>query len=87
MNKSIKIILIVAGVALIAGGYYLYSNYTDAQVARAAYSNLETAAIEQNTLISTIGATGKVDSGQSATLFWETSGTVEAVNVEIGLNL
>lgn len=87
MKKSIKIILILAGVALIAGGYFLYSSYTDAQVARAAFSNLETAAIEQDTLVSTISATGKVDSGQSATLYWETSGTVEAVNVEIGQNV
>jgi HlyD family secretion protein len=87
MNKSIKIILIVAGVAIIAGGYYLYSSYTDAQAARDSISNLETDIIEQGTLVSTISATGKVHSGQSATLNWETSGTVEAVNVEIGQNV
>ncbi|HUV93186.1 MAG TPA: hypothetical protein VMV80_08870, partial [Anaerolineales bacterium] len=65
MKTSIKIILIVAGVALIAGGYYLYSSYTDAQAARDSISNLETDIIEQGTLVSTISATGKVHSGQS----------------------
>jgi len=40
--------------------------------------------VKIGTLVATIGATGTVRSNQSATLTWQTSGTVESVMVEIG---
>ncbi len=47
-------------------------------------SEFQTAALERGNLTATIGATGSVRANQSATLNWETSGTVEEVNVAVG---
>lgn len=47
-------------------------------------SAYQTASIERGTLIASVGATGNVRANQSAILTWQTSGTVEDVNVAIG---
>lgn len=44
----------------------------------------QTTKVERGTLVATVGATGTVRSRQSAVLIWQTTGTVEAVNVEVG---
>jgi len=44
----------------------------------------QTAKVERGNLVATVGATGTVRSKQSAVLIWQTSGTVEKVNVEVG---
>ncbi len=44
----------------------------------------QTAAIERGTLIASVGATGNVRANQTAILTWQTSGTVETVNVAVG---
>jgi HlyD family secretion protein len=44
----------------------------------------ETAIVERGNLVATVGATGIVRSKQSASLIWQTSGTVDVVNVKIG---
>jgi len=44
----------------------------------------QTATIERGNLTATVGATGTVRARQTATLVWQTTGTVEDVNVEIG---
>ena len=44
----------------------------------------QTATIERGDLVATVGATGTVRARQNATLTWQTTGTVESVNVEIG---
>jgi HlyD family secretion protein len=45
---------------------------------------LQTATAERGNLVATIGATGSVRAIQSATLVWQTSGTVEDVKVDVG---
>jgi len=44
----------------------------------------QTATIERGNLTATVGATGTVRARQTATLVWQTTGTVENVNVQIG---
>ncbi len=44
----------------------------------------QTTKVEKGELIATVGATGTVRARQSATLIWQTSGTVEKVNVSVG---
>jgi HlyD family secretion protein len=46
--------------------------------------SLQTETIERGTLIASIGATGNVRANQTATLTWQTSGTVERVEAAIG---
>ena len=81
MRKWILAILVIA---LLGGGYYLYTRYQGVQEARAAFDQVKTITIEEGNLTSTIDATGVVRSKQNATLLWETSGTVEEVNVDVG---
>lgn len=83
MKKLVITVLVI--VVLGAGGYFGYSFYQRRQQAAvAAASAYETATISTDKLVSTISAIGKVRSAQSATLAWETSGTVESVPVAIG---
>jgi HlyD family secretion protein len=44
----------------------------------------QTATIERGNLTATVGATGTVRARQTATLVWQTAGTVDKVNVNIG---
>lgn len=44
----------------------------------------QTVKAEKGDLVATVGATGTVRAKQSATLIWQTSGTVEKVNVQVG---
>jgi len=79
-----RAIIIIAVVASIVVGYILWRNYTNQQKQDEAISSLQTVAAERGTLTSTIGATGTVRSKQSATLDWQTSGTVETVFGKVG---
>jgi HlyD family secretion protein len=47
----------------------------------------QTAKAERGTLTATVGATGTVRARQSAVLPWQANGTVEAVNVEVGVKV
>jgi HlyD family secretion protein len=47
-------------------------------------SQFQTATIGRGNLTATVGATGTVRSRQTATLVWQTTGTVDKVNVQIG---
>jgi len=75
----IVLILIVVGVA----GYFGYQNYQQKKAAEA-FSNLQTTPAEIGSLTATVGATGIVHSNQSSVLRWQTYGTVEKVNGEVG---
>ncbi len=47
-------------------------------------SAYQTTTVERGTLTATIGATGNVRASQTAIINWQTSGTVETVNVRVG---
>ena len=44
----------------------------------------QTTKVERGNLVATVGATGSVRAKQSAVLIWQTTGIVEAVNVDVG---
>ncbi len=68
----ILVLLALAGVAV----FYFYNRN-----AQSAQSQYQTVAAEKGDLLAVVGATGTVRARQSAQLVWQTSGTVESVNV------
>jgi len=50
-------------------------------------SQFQTTKIERGNLVATIGATGTVRAKQSAVLNWQSTGTVDVVNVKVGDNV
>ncbi|MBK5108219.1 MAG: hypothetical protein JJE12_08800, partial [Anaerolineales bacterium] len=81
MKRAIWIIVILV---VLVGGYIAYRAYSNSRSAQAAQENLQTVSLEEGTLAATIGATGTVRANQSANLLWQTSGTVDEVNVLLG---
>ena len=79
-KKTIYIIAAVAVVVVAVGGFFWYRNSQQAKAA----GQFEISALEKGSLVSIVGATGTVRANQSALLNWQTSGTVESVNVEEG---
>jgi HlyD family secretion protein len=79
-----RVIWIIVILGVLIGGFFAFRAYRNSQSALAAQENLQTATLEQGTLAATIGATGTVRANQSANLVWQTSGTVDQVNVLLG---
>lgn len=77
------IIIVVVLIALGVAGYYGFQRYSEQQAALA-LANLQTETIGRGPLVATVGATGTVRANQSAVLTWQTSGTVDQINIEIG---
>ncbi len=75
------IIAAVVAVALI--GFFAYRAYGRSQVEQA-MAELQTEVVRMGPLTATVGATGVVRANQSATLSFQTSGTVEFVHVAQG---
>jgi HlyD family secretion protein len=80
VNKNRKVsvgmgivLLVVVIVALIYSGRSSSTNTT-----------YQTEKVARGNLVATIGATGTVRARQSASLVWQTSGTVDAVNANVG---
>lgn len=82
------IILLVILLAIIGGTYWYYVKTTEQiRVKQAEAIELEpdTAKVERGDLTNTLDdISGVVRSNQSVYLYWQTSGTVSAVNVEVG---
>ena len=84
MKKVLKVILIIVIIAgLGVGGYYAFRYYRQKKEAEA-FASLQTSPVVRGNLTATVGATGSVRANQSAVLTWQTSGTVENVNVLVG---
>lgn len=79
-----RVIWIIVILGVLVGGFFAYRSYSNSRSAQAAQENLQTVALDQGPLAATIGATGTVRANQSATLVWQTSGTVDQVNVRLG---
>jgi HlyD family secretion protein len=79
-----KIALIVLVIVVIAGGIYGYTRYKGVQAAKAAAASVETGVLAKGEIQSTISVIGTVRARQTTTLYWETTGSVEAVNVKEG---
>jgi HlyD family secretion protein len=77
-----KTIFIIAGVAVVLIGGFLF---IQSRRAKANMSSLfQTEEVKRGDLVAIVGATGTVHAEQSATLTWQTSGTINEVNVEVG---
>ncbi len=81
MKRFISITLIV--VAVVAAIFF-FGRFRAQQARAEALANLQTQAAGRDALVATVGATGVVRSNQSATLVWQTSGTVDGVAVRAG---
>ena len=75
--------IIAAVIAVIVIGFFAYRAYSQAQFEQA-MAELQTEIVRMGPLTATVGATGIVRANQSATLSFQTSGTVENVNVKQG---
>lgn len=77
--KNNKKFLIAVGIlAVLAVLYFAFRGAGNTQTA------FQTEKVKEGELIATVGATGTVRARQSATIVWQTSGTVEKVNVSVG---
>ena len=75
------IIAVVVAVAVL--GFFGYRAYSQSQIEQA-MAELQTEVVRMGPLTATVGATGVVRANQSATLSFQTSGTVGSVNVVQG---
>lgn len=85
----ITIIILLILLILITAGTFFYYRTTSAQIRekqeRAAELEPDTATVRRGDLTNTLDdISGIVRSNQSVYLYWQTSGTVSAVNVEVG---
>ncbi len=81
MSRAAKIWLTV-GVVIIVGAAVVY--FLRARAQANAAGSYQTTTIENGTLNATIGATGNVRANQTAIITWQTSGTVDGVDVRVG---
>ncbi len=81
MKRFLTILVIVI---VIGGGIFAFSRYRAQQTRAETLANLLTEPAQTGSLTATVGATGVVRSNQSATLTWQTSGTVGEVNALAG---
>jgi HlyD family secretion protein len=79
-----KTFLIIGTILVLAAAFFGYRVISRGRAAQAAQSSLQTAPLKRGTLVAQIGASGTVRANQSATLNWQTSGTVAAVAVSVG---
>jgi HlyD family secretion protein len=79
-----KFLVIIVILAIIIGGGYAWITYSRQKAQEEMMASLQTTQVDFGTLTSSIGATGIVHSNQNAQLIWDTSGTVDSVNVQVG---
>lgn len=75
--------IIAAVIAAIIIGFFAYRAYRQGQLEQVV-AELQTEVVRMGPLTATVGATGVVRANQSATLSFQTSGTVDTVNVKQG---
>ncbi len=80
MKRWIWILIIVV---ILIGAFFGFRAYRSSQL-QASLADLQTVEASTGSLTGTVGATGTVRANQIAILMFQTSGTVEAVSVEIG---
>lgn len=81
-KKSNRVVWIIGIVAVLAIAAWVVIAQVNKQ--KASTANLQTQVLEKGNLLAIIGATGSVRANQSATLTWQTSGRVIAVNQSTG---
>jgi HlyD family secretion protein len=85
MKKSITpIISLILLVGIALAGCSAVGNITNRAGGTPSTSNYQIVQLKKSDLSQVVGATGTVRNNQSATLTWETSGTVDQVKVAVG---
>ncbi|MBN2547641.1 MAG: efflux RND transporter periplasmic adaptor subunit [Anaerolineales bacterium] len=79
-----KVVIVILLLALAGGGYYAYTQFLQPKQSANPLAQLETAQLEEGELITSVSAIGKVRTRQSATVSWQTSGSVGEVLAEVG---
>jgi len=79
IKKRKKIIIAIVAILILAVVYVIFRPKGGEQTGQ-----FQTATIERGNLTATVGATGTVRARQTATLVWQTTGTVDRVNANIG---
>ncbi len=82
-KKSRKLWIIPVVLVVAVAGYFGYNYYRSKQ-ASANQIIYRTMSLANGTVTNTVGATGQVRTNQEAVVAWQTSGTVNAVNVNLG---
>lgn len=77
--KKNKKFVIPLGILIVAAVVFLSLRGGDSST-----TQYQTVKVEKGELIATVGATGTVRARQSVTLVWQTSGSVDEVNVSVG---
>ena len=80
MRKPVRIVIIVAVIAVLAGGAYMKLRPAKAATA----TNLATATVQRGTLSATLAAAGNIQAHQTADLTFGQGGTVKAIHVKLG---
>ncbi len=78
LKNNKKIVIPLAILAMAAVAYFAWRGGGNSQ------TQFQTAEVQKGRLVATVGATGTVRARQSAVLAWQTSGSVEKVNVSVG---
>src|SRR5215510_5949913 len=76
-------LIILLLIAVVGVGAFIFLRNRGANQA----TQFQTAPISRGELTATIGATGTVRAKQTATLIWQSAGTVDTVNVNVGDNI
>ncbi len=77
-----RFVWIVVVIVVVVGGFFLLRRFRSQQAAAA--SNLQTVPAGRGSLTATVGATGIVRANQSVVLAWQTSGSIDKINVQVG---
>ncbi len=80
MKKIKNWLILIVILVVAAGGFYFFQMRAQGS----ALDEYQTATIGRGNLVATVGATGTVRTNQSATLSWQTGGTVDEVYVTLG---
>ncbi len=80
MKRALIIIVLIGVIG--AAGFFIYSNYRQAQAAN--QNSFQTVTLANGDLTAMVGATGTVRANQSTTVNWQTSGRIGKVNVKVG---
>ncbi len=76
-------VIVVIAIVVVAIGIYFLGRFRNQRQA-VALADFQTVPAERGDLTATVGATGVVRANQSALLAWQTSGTVDKVEVAVG---
>lgn len=81
LKKNKKVVIPVSILAILAVLFFVFRGNSSTQ------TQYDTEKVAKGELVATVGATGTVRSRQSATLVWQTSGSVDKVNASVGDNV